>query len=354
MTRHASLLLKMALALAVGVAGGSVGLSYWMRPAPAAVVVPERQPHPLTALFDLDPPLVLVQPASSQGLENLFRRDPEGLHLLPPDQSLLPVSVVRFPSDLAELPNELRKAVFIRTLLPLVVRENERIETARGWLLDLQSRLRRGLGTDEGDQAVVAMLADEVLPEGASQRGILAVQVDALLAHLGPIPPSLVLAQAALESGWGTSRFAQQANNLFGVWVKAGYGLTPLERVEGATHEVAYYPSLAASVASYMRNLNRHPSYEPLRRLRRDIEAQGRLPKGVELAQGLEHYSARGPQYIDEIESIIVRNRLDRLYQQPLRWRAPEEVRANTVQVDGQKARWGWWDRLLAAVGGSP
>ncbi|MCK7545540.1 glucosaminidase domain-containing protein [Marinobacter bryozoorum] len=132
-----------------------------------------------------------------------------------------------------------------------------------------------------------------------------------LFRRLDTVPPSLVLAQAANESAWGTSRFARQGNNLFGQWCfSPGCGLIPLNRPQGASHEVARFRSPYHSVRAYVQNLNRHPSYTTLRDLRARTHDRGEHPSGVQLAAGLSHYSERGAAYIQEIRSMIRYNNL--------------------------------------------
>ncbi|WP_339803029.1 glucosaminidase domain-containing protein [uncultured Marinobacter sp.] len=140
-----------------------------------------------------------------------------------------------------------------------------------------------------------------------------------LLKRLDTLPPSLVLAQAANESAWGTSRFARDGNNLFGQWCfSPGCGLVPLGRPDGASYEVARFESPYHSVRSYMQNLNRHPTYQKVRDLREQARRQNRSPTGTELAAGLIGYSERGQEYIEEIRSMIRFNNL-RYYDQQYR-----------------------------------
>lgn len=128
-----------------------------------------------------------------------------------------------------------------------------------------------------------------------------------LLKRAQPIPPSLVLAQAANESAWGTSRFATKANNLFGQWCfSKGCGLVPKQRNDGATHEVRVFDSPAKSVAGYIHNLNTSNAYKGLR----DIRAKNKDADGVDLAAGLKSYSERGDEYVKEIRGMINFNKL--------------------------------------------
>ena len=138
-------------------------------------------------------------------------------------------------------------------------------------------------------------------------------KLSALRLKVQTIPPSLVLAQAANESAWGNSRFAQQGNNFFGQWCfSQGCGLVPKQRNSGAQHEVARFDQPIDSVRSYIRNLNSHPSYELLRTLRQQAIQHQQPYDGLLLAQGLLHYSERGEEYIKEIQSMIRYNKLQR------------------------------------------
>jgi Bax protein len=132
-----------------------------------------------------------------------------------------------------------------------------------------------------------------------------------LLAHVDIVPASLALAQAAMESAWGTSRFATEGNNYFGQWCYTkGCGLVPTQRNAGATHEVQAFVSPANSVAAYMRNINRHNSYRTLRTLRAKARTSQQPIYGCTLANGLGNYSERGQAYVDEIKQMISINGL--------------------------------------------
>lgn len=120
------------------------------------------------------------------------------------------------------------------------------------------------------------------------------------------IPASLTLAQAANESAWGTSRFARKANNYFGQWCfTKGCGLVPKKRSGDAEHEVQAFRHVSESVRSYIRNLNSHPAYQELRKIRNNKGFNGN-----HLAEGLSKYSERGQHYIEEIQSMINYNKL--------------------------------------------
>lgn len=134
-----------------------------------------------------------------------------------------------------------------------------------------------------------------------------------LLIKIDAIPPSLILAQSANESAWGTSRFATQANNYFGIWCfTEGCGLTPKLRDEGLHHEVAYFESVQDGVNYYVRTINSHPAYRDLRAIRQQQRQKRNAVKGHALAEGLMKYSERGIEYVQEIQAMIRYNKLER------------------------------------------
>ena len=134
-----------------------------------------------------------------------------------------------------------------------------------------------------------------------------------LLSRVDEIPPSLALSQAALESAWGSSRFAREGYNLFGVWCyDPGCGMVPRRRTAGATHEVRIYESPKDSFESYIRNLNTSRFYVGMRTLRRDLRSQGKTLSGHDLAMGLTRYSQEGWDYVAKVQSLILSNKLER------------------------------------------
>lgn len=127
------------------------------------------------------------------------------------------------------------------------------------------------------------------------------------------IPPALVLAQAANESAWGTSRFAQDGNNYFGQWCfKKGCGLVPSGRRANAKHEVRKFKNPAGSVDAYLRNLNTHRAYKQLRNIRAQLHQNNQPITGVALAEGLIKYSERGEEYVHELQAMIRSNGLEK------------------------------------------
>lgn len=204
---------------------------------------------------------------------------------------------------------EARKDAFFGYFLPLVEMRNEEILKLRAELL----RLRDNKDDLSGrQQRRVTQLAEdyEIDEFDITEPG----DWDTLLRRVDVVPPSLALAQAANESGWGLSRFALEGNNYFGHWCYVeGCGLIPDSRPAGARHEVAAFDSPAQSVQRYIRNLNSHDAYRELRMKRSELRQKEELITGLELAEGLTQYSQRGQEYIRELQAMIRFNELDAL-----------------------------------------
>ncbi|WP_406672852.1 glucosaminidase domain-containing protein [Natronospira sp.] len=231
----------------------------------------------------------------------------------PPEQRVPAVAVESFPTGMAEQEVNLRKSLFFRSLLPLILAENEKILAKREELTSIHEKLERDSNAELSDEerTLVEHLQQRFRVEGDIRD--IAVR-DKLFRRIDVIPPSLALSQAANESGWGTSRFTREANNLFGEWTwNEEVGLVPQQRREGATHFVRVFPDLHASVRSYIHNLNIGHAYTLLRQLRAEARQAGRTATGMELAQGLERYSERGQDYIREVRSMILQNDLHEL-----------------------------------------
>ena len=242
---------------------------------------------------------------SAQQLAELFAAQN---YTWPPQQDVPPLALQAFPDDLAEQPVAQKKALFFQALLPLVVVENQRLETKRAWLEGLLEQAP----PSDADAQQLAYLLERYRVSGVEE---LTGQVRALLRHVDRVPVALVLAQAANESGWGSSRFVREANNLFGEWTwQADEGIAPLIRNADSRHYVRRFGSLEDSVRSYMYNINIGHAYQALREMRSRMRAQGQRPyDALTLATGLEGYSERGEEYVTEIQSMIRGNRLHRL-----------------------------------------
>ena len=124
------------------------------------------------------------------------------------------------------------------------------------------------------------------------------------------VPVSLALAQAAKETGWGTSRFAQEGNALFGQWTWSGEGLKPKDADQNEGHKVMKFNVLQASVRAYQRNLNTHKSYKDFRKARAELRDQGLSLDSLVLSEFLKNYAETGNQYVEVLKKIINQNNL--------------------------------------------
>lgn len=213
--------------------------------------------------------------------------------------------VANLPIDIADVVlTEKRKRAFLKVMLPHVLRENERILEDRERLSRIFDRVALGLQPRDRDS--------QWLQDLAQKYGLDDVDLDELLLRVDIVPPALALAQAIEESGWGTSRFAQIGNAVFGQWTwTPGLGIVPENRPEGERYEVQRFSSLENSVAAYMRNLNAKSSYREFREKRAEMRRRDLTPDGYSLAAHLHRYSIRGADYIRGIRSIMRSNGLE-------------------------------------------
>lgn len=206
-----------------------------------------------------------------------------------------------------------RKQQFFDFLESYVNAENARLLKRRETLAMFSRVLANGHRLSPSERVSLAKFALDYRVDFDSDRGQRgdAALVEQLLRRVDAIPVSLVLAQAANESAWGTSRFAVDGNNLFGQWCyEEGCGFVPLERADKASHEVRKFNTIAAAVSAYFKNLNTHPSYQHFRRMRAHMRDQEKILDPIQLAYGLGSYSQRGDNYIDEVQTIIQQNAL--------------------------------------------
>lgn len=201
-----------------------------------------------------------------------------------------------------------RKQDFVRAMLPLVLAGNEKIMADRQRLQKFTRQVQGGGNLYAVNKSWVVQLASEY---GLADFDPYKSDWQDLLLRVDAVPPSLALAQAALESGWGTSRFAQQGNAVFGQWSwKPGSGLIPAGRSPEDGHEVRRFSQLSESVGAYLHNLNTHAYYSKFRDRRAAAHAAGKPASGMELAKYLERYSEEGRKYIDDVRGIIETNLL--------------------------------------------
>jgi len=188
-----------------------------------------------------------------------------------------------------------RKEVFFNYLLPAIYEKNAEIIA-----------LRKSIVNNELSSSELDKLATKYrLKKPAT--------VEDLLTVIDILPPSLVLAQAANESNWGRSRFAEDFNNYFGIWcfVK-GCGTVPKQRNANANHEVANFNSLKDCIDYYVLTINRNYAYQDLRLIRKTYRDELKPLSGIALAEGLSNYAFPGDEYISSIQSVIRYNQLER------------------------------------------
>ena len=209
----------------------------------------------------------------------------------------------RWQQTSSQIPVQLKKMVFFRLMAPLILVANEKI------LLERQT-----IAEAELDAPELLALARKYRLLDETVSSLTEAQRQALLQRVDIMPPSLVLAQAAEESGWATSRFTVEGNAFFGQWDFSGKGMKPKEqRKELGNYGLARFDTPLASVEGYLLNLNTNNAYQSLRDLRAQLREGNKPITGLELAGTLERYSERGQAYIDGIRHMIRYNGLDQV-----------------------------------------
>ncbi|MDT3320145.1 glucosaminidase domain-containing protein [Shewanella sp. SP1S2-4] len=200
----------------------------------------------------------------------------------------------------SQLPVKQKKTVFFRLMTPLVLLANEKILQERQVIMS----------ADIDDTALIA-LAVKYKVLSSTDKPLLEAQRQMLLKRVDILPPSLVLAQAAKESGWGTSRFSHEGNALFGQWDFNGDGMEPKQKRQGlGNYGLARFDTPLASVEGYLLNLNTHNAYQKMRDLRVQSRQDNQAVTGSELAGTLDRYSERGHAYVEAIRQMIRTNKL--------------------------------------------
>ena len=198
-----------------------------------------------------------------------------------------------------------RVQLFIEIMKPLVEQKNELLLSTRERLLQIKQEVDQKHVLGFVDREQLNRLREDFsvnIEDYPSDKQA----IEVLLSRVDIIPPAMVIAQAAIESGWGTSLFAQEGNNLFGEWCfTKGCGIVPTRRAASATHEVRKFDSIEDSINSYYRNINTNNAYRNLRDLRAKIRNDEAKFKAAVLAEGLGKYCGRGPVYITEVRSLI-------------------------------------------------
>ncbi|MEX2642915.1 MAG: glucosaminidase domain-containing protein [Acetobacterales bacterium] len=243
-----------------------------------------------------------VEPAPAARLQAKFRDHGYELDAVRSNGNPVPrLYVVALPPDIADVAEvDARKRLFIRCVLPAVLAVNEAIAADRRFVSGARELLADGGTLAPGDRSRL----DRIFDKYDVERGDIAT----LLRRVDVVPPALALAQAAIESGWGRSRFAQEGRALFGQHAASESDGLAARGVKDGSVRVQSFRSLRQSVASYMRNLNTHAAYDAFRGQRAAMRERGMLPDGHGLAGTLIAYSERRQTYVKELRAIIDAN----------------------------------------------
>jgi Bax protein len=236
---------------------------------------------------------------SASTIKELF--DDTGYNLIDVRKNKLvkPVALTLLPQEIKNIENvKKRKELFIQIVLPLIIQENNNIRLDRKTLFSI---INKSNNTD---------IEKQWLNKKYKQYGVKSNDLSILKMRIDIIPTSLAIAQAAKETGWGTSRFAQEGNALFGQWTWSGDGLRPKNAEEGKNHKVMKFNILQASVRAYQRNLNTHSSYKDFRKARAKMRDSNKPLDSMELSEYLNKYAETGNQYVQVLQKIITQNKL--------------------------------------------
>jgi len=232
-------------------------------------------------------------------IDSLFKEVNYNLKDVRDTKLVKPIDIGLLPKEIKNIENtKKRKDMFIKIVLPLIVKENNKIRVDRKRLFTI---LSKNSNTD---------IEKKWLEKKYKQYGVRKNDLSTLKIRMDEIPVSLAIAQAAKETGWGTSRFALKGNALFGQWTWSGEGLKPKNADEGKGHKVMKFHSLQLSVRAYLRNLNTHSTYKNLRKARTQLRNQNKSLDSIILSKHLDKYAETGNKYIEVLQKIIEQNNL--------------------------------------------
>ena len=236
---------------------------------------------------------------SASTLEELFKETKYNLKEIRKTKIVKPVEIGLLPKEIKKIEStQKRKDLFIKIVLPLILEENNRILLDRKRLFVI---LNKSINTNS---------EKEWLKKKLKQYGVVNNDLSTLKVRMDIVPVSLAIAQAAKETGWGTSRFALEGNALFGQWTWSDDGIKPASADSDSKHKVMKFKVLKASVRAYQRNLNTHSSYREFRKVRAiQRDNQGSL-NSLELVKYLDEYAETGVKYTEILKKIIEQNEL--------------------------------------------
>jgi Bax protein len=236
---------------------------------------------------------------SASTIKQLFEDTDYNLSDVRKKKLVKPIALTLLPQEIKMIENsKKRKEFFIQIVLPLIIKENNNIKLDRKTLFTI---INKSNNTNS---------EKNWLEKKYKQYGIKSKDLSTLKIRMDEIPVSLAIAQAAKETGWGTSRFAQEGNALFGQWTWSGEGLKPKEAKEGESHKVMKFNILQASVRAYQRNLNTHSTYKDFRKARAKLRDANKPLDSMELSKYLNKYAETGNEYVKVLQKIIKQNNL--------------------------------------------
>lgn len=273
----------------------------------AGIIVPILRPMTLPVAT----PAPVATEATAQGAQELLGwlrdRDYRIEDVRTAGRPVPRVILTSLPDDLETMDKvDDRKALFVKAMLPLVLMVNEPIERDRARLEGLNELVQAGVTLSPRDRRWVTELASRY---NVSSRA----SIPELLRRVDVVPVSLAIAQAAEESGWGTSRIARHGNAMFGQQTWGSHGITPQNRKPGETFKYQRFEDLLSSVRSYVQNLNSHDAYKDFRVTRAQFRQSGKPLDSVRLAAALVRYSERGTDYVQAVRALIRINDLQEL-----------------------------------------
>ena len=236
---------------------------------------------------------------SASTIKQLFEDTGYNLNDVRKKKLVKPVALTLLPQEIKMIENsKKRKEFFIQIVLPLIIKENNNIKLDRNTLFTIINK------SDNSNSE------KQWLEKKYKQYGVKSGDLSTLKIRMDEIPVSLAIAQAAKETGWGTSRFALEGNALFGQWTWSGEGLKPKEAKEGESHKVMKFNILQASVRAYQRNINTHSTYKDFRKARAKLRDNNKPLDSIELSKYLNKYAETGNQYVEVLQKIIKQNKL--------------------------------------------
>ena len=250
-------------------------------------------------VFTLDDSPIDTVRLSASTIEQLFKDTDYTLDDVRKTKLVKPVSLSLLPKEMKMIENvKKRKNLFIQIILPLILEENDLIKLDRKKLFSI---LNRNNNTEN---------EKKWLDNKFEQYGVVNKDLPTLKVRMDDIPVSLAIAQAAKETGWGTSRFALEGNALFGQWTWTGEGIKPAGADSDSKHKVMKFKILKASIRAYQRNLNTHSGYREFRIVRAELRDNNQGLDSLILSKHLDKYAATGKEYVKVLKKIIEQNNL--------------------------------------------